>query len=84
MVAYPGSVVYHAPSGLENREGGKLAGPRPLAWAVLGRPVGAECTRSRWLHRHDLRDALHDLLVLGRLLQVVLCLQVHPEFGSAA
>jgi hypothetical protein len=31
MVAYPGSVVYHAPSGLENREGGKLAGPRPIS-----------------------------------------------------
>jgi len=41
MVAYPGSVVYHAPSGLENREGGKLAGPRPLAWAVVVRPFGA-------------------------------------------
>ena len=36
------------------------------------------------LHRHDPRDALHDLLILSSLLQIVIRLQAHPEFWSAA
>ena len=35
---------YLAPSGLERRGVGVRSGPRPLAWALLGRPVGAENT----------------------------------------
>jgi hypothetical protein len=36
------------------------------------------------LYRYDPRDALHDLLVLLSLLQVVGCLQSHPYFRRAA